>query len=709
MILHSKQHEVIYIDPSISTAGDGSTPATALNTFPTDANAWPEYVVFVIRRTEENKYANVPKISPVSKSVAILGMPKSSDNLFMSMPEEARTAWGNDSSEWAYILSYKTDSSYQLQLNQCRYFEMHHICYMEKKENEWRYPGIVVRDSTYGASANITNCWFRSEIDWIKTRPTSITNIYSGGHWLWLNEGSGYNNFGYKFFMKDCRIDHHTYVGYPGIQCGRTEYIEIKNVDINVVQRTNGRVVFECIGDDNKAPIFNIENVHAKYFYSKQNDRYFPTIFNFEYTLYGTLKNCSYKKNETQYWTPYSNYVMFNSFFYVRVTSAGSLFKDIVIEYPDIKGSGSYGLDIIARDQYPPQLGQYTKLENITITCCQGDPLYIDASDNGDREGLYNPVDNYYGNDQSSYHLVRCFEESESNYKDVSTEFLLKNIVINAPRGRALAAEYALIDMKSNDVYGACNFKYSMGKIGSINSWYPCRGFCDEGSNLIHIGSMVFNRQNPTYEYRGQEAIVPSYRSNILVTDCNIECLPNTPSESTQYRCSYVCTNNNSFSGKGNYFVRNSRSFCRTWSVAREGSHAGCSLKLSNESGGGDWNHPLLIGGLPFKGVSKVIPAAGKHTAKIYATTYGYNDPSMIMEKLRIKLTKADGSVLTTADGNWTLDESTVWNNIEAGTAFMFELPFTTDEANEEVEFEFAFSWDMIGGATYLDPHPVIE
>ena len=708
MILHSKQHEVVYIDPSIASAGDGSTPATALSAFPTDASTWPEYVAFIIRRTAEETRATFTKISPSSKSVAIIGMPKSTDELYTSMPEEAKAAWGSDSSEWAHIYAH-TDNNrdYFLRLNQCMFFEMHHISYMTRKTGDGSRPFIIARNSTYGCSANVTNCWFRTDVDWVSTG-TRPSDSRDGGHWLWLNEGDGYGNFGYKFHMENCRVDHYSRYSGAAIQCGRTDYIELKNIDVNVIQSDGSRVVFTCIGDDNKAPIFNIENVHTKYFYSDQNDRIFPTTMNLEYTSYGTIKNCSYKKNDTQHWTPRSNQVAFDNFINARVTSAGSVFQDITIEYPDIKGSSAHGITVISRDYYPPQLGQYTKLENINITCCQGNPVYTDYYDNADREGMYHSNNDYY-HDQEPYHLVRVYEERESSYKDVSTEFLLKNLNINAPRGKAIRASYSLVDMKSNDVYGACYFEYSMGKIGSINSWYPCRAFCDAGSNLIHIGNMVFNRQNPSYEYRGQEAIVPSYRSNILVTDCNIEYMPNTPNEGTQYRCSYVCTNNNSFGGQGNYFVRNSRSFCRTWSVAREGSHAGCSLKLFNESGGGDWNHPLLIGGLPFKGISKIIASAGSHVATIYVTTYGYNDPSMIMDKLRIKMTKADGTVLTTADGTWSEDTTTVWNNIEAGTAYKFELPFTTAEANEEVEFEFAFSWDMIGGATYLDPHPVIE
>ena len=701
MILHSRDHKVIYIDPTNANPVDGNSPSGALNTFPTE---WEDNVVFIIRRTNPDKYVTLPNAVINSTSVVFMGMPKTGDKLYDSVPAEAQTAWGADTADWANVYANRTEHVDVLKLDSCMFFDMYGVRLYDKCTQDGDYALIRARNRNYGCSCNIVGNWVCTVEDWVTTG-TKPANYREGGHWLSINRRDNYYRYGYKILFKDNRIDQYGRRAGSGIAFGYCENLEIKNIEINVTQCETNSSVMSTDASNSKAPIIDIENVHARYYYC-DNDVYFPTIIGLSYSQYCTIKNCSYKKATTQHWAPSGNNVVFNSFISTTVLSAGSVISDIVIEYPDVRGMGSYGIDIVAGDYNSAQVGQYTKLEDITITCCEGEPICNEYLVSSDNHGAYN--EDYYG-DGESYHLIRCnlTGEGSVSYRDVSFEFLLKNIVITAPRGRAIFARYALLDMKANDIQGGCYFTTSMGKIGRIESWYPGYGFRDGGSNLIHISQMVFNRFNPKYEYTGQCAIIPSYNSNILVTDCNIEYMPNTINEDSIRACSYVCTNNNSHNGQGNYFVRNQKSFCRTWSVAREGSESGCSLKLYNESGSSDIDFPLMVGGLPFKGIAKTV-TAGSHVARIYATTYGYNDASMIMDKLRVKLTFADKSSITSFDGKWTEDTTTVWNNIEAGKAYVLEIPFTVDE-DQEIEFEYSFSWDMIGGATYLDPHPVIE
>ena len=44
---------VVYVDPSNSSSGDGSTPANALNALPTTAAAFADNTCYLIRRTAE--------------------------------------------------------------------------------------------------------------------------------------------------------------------------------------------------------------------------------------------------------------------------------------------------------------------------------------------------------------------------------------------------------------------------------------------------------------------------------------------------------------------------------------------------------------------------------------------------------------------------------------------------------------------------------
>jgi hypothetical protein len=117
----------------------------------------------------------------------------------------------------------------------------------------------------------------------------------------------------------------------------------------------------------------------------------------------------------------------------------------------------------------------------------------------------------------------------------------------------------------------------------------------------------------------------------------------------------------------------------------------------------------LLIGGLPFKGVTKHVPAAGKYTATIYATTSGYNDPSQIVDHLNVRML-ADNKFMCSDVGVWSEDTESTWENIDGTSvkAFKLVIPFEVTE-EQDVEFEYSFSWYMVGGATFLDPHPIIE
>lgn len=709
MILHSNEYEVRYIDPAILTSGDGLTPKTAYKDFPTTASEYPDHVAFIVRRTSDNVATSLPEnLSINSLSLAIIGMPKSTDAIYDIIPQEAKTAWGNDGGDYGYIIHDVNDRNVcGIIADNCKAFDMRYIALMDNNSAYCSEKAIQVRNSTYGCNATIDHCWFRALTDWVGTGEQP-SHIYYGGKYLSINAGdrNSYNRFGHRVIFTNNRIDVWSSVTTEAIYMCFTEHIEIRNVEINCVQTdvSNSLIHIGNSGYDEKAPIAFVDNVHAKYYYLNHRGDYFRTVVEFGRCLYCTIQNCSYEKSDTQYWTPYSNRVRFNSFIHVILLSSGSVIKNINIDYSDVRGEYQYGVDIEYNQRYNPedaQYGQYTKLEDITVTCCSDTPVYNDGHNDRNYENTYNEKGSH------EYHLVRARMSNDQD-RVVSTDFLIKNLKINAPFGRALYATHSLIDMKTMDIYGSISVTNCMGKIGSVNTWYP--GYCvaDNGGNLLHINTIECNRFNESFPYTGQHAIIPSYRSNILVTDCNIEMMPNTVNTESQRNCSYICTNNNSHITTGNYFVRNQRSFCRTWSVNRVGSYGGCSLKLSNESGGSDWNYPLLVGGLPFKGVTKTCESAGNYIAKIYATTYGYNDPSMISDMLKVRITKEDKSIVTSYDGNWSRDETSVWENIEAGTAYVLEIPFTVDKA-QDIEFEFAFSWDMIGGATYLDPHPVIE
>ncbi|MBQ3807381.1 MAG: hypothetical protein II840_05440, partial [Kiritimatiellae bacterium] len=104
---------VVYVDPSKSSSGDGSTPANALNALPSTAAAFADNTCYLIRRTAEAKAAVIPNGTNSSvKNLLLLGMPNASDELYELMPSEAKSAWGGDSAEYANIQSTAASGSF---------------------------------------------------------------------------------------------------------------------------------------------------------------------------------------------------------------------------------------------------------------------------------------------------------------------------------------------------------------------------------------------------------------------------------------------------------------------------------------------------------------------------------------------------------------------------------------------------------------------
>lgn len=101
------EYNIVYIDPTIGTAGNGSTPATALSTFP---NPLVNNTCYVIRRTTKENYAELVNMTNANlNNLIIMGMPKSrfSDE-YALLPQEVKDAWGSDTETYANVLANKT-------------------------------------------------------------------------------------------------------------------------------------------------------------------------------------------------------------------------------------------------------------------------------------------------------------------------------------------------------------------------------------------------------------------------------------------------------------------------------------------------------------------------------------------------------------------------------------------------------------------------
>lgn len=695
MLIHSLEHEFVYIDPSKQAVeGDGSSPSSPLYNMPTSLTG---NKIYLVRRSAPDRICTVSNGTSADSSVeslVIWGMPTESDSHWDMVPDEAKEAWGEDTDTTAWVQFTANSSRHCMRANYARNIDLRSFTFMSlNRTDTGAYYCLYAGSSSTICNMHAEKVHFRdATADFtVGTQPHS----YSGGQYINIAT----EQYAHLVELIDCRVDHWSGYGH-GLYLGRQHNVVIKGCDINISQAHNNyRTIYWCDEDYYQAPMVTIKDCNVRLYMSKQSDRWTPYVFYGNATILN-VNNVDYRMATEQYWTPYGNTIYLRPLIQVSIKSPGSVIENITCDFSNHISGLSYSL--ISLDYTPGEsggslaaFGQYTIVRNINITMARTPQYGCGGNDNGGY--VWNTSEYECG-------MLRLYSENYS--RGSSSDYLLQDIHISAPRGIGMYCHNALLDMKSCDIEGSIRLCRCTGKIGAISTWYPGYAVCDDGGNLLYIKSITCNRNNPSWEYNGQYAVVPSYRSNILCGTTNVLYMP--PSHmSTSYtrcRCSYICTNDQI---SGNYTARNSFSDCRTWSVNRVGSTGGCTLKLTNESGQDDTMFPLIIAGEPFKGIA-IQTSAGEHVATFYAALFGYNDFSQIANKLRIKITKPDGTIVTSMSGNWVVDTESVWENVEGHTVYRCDVPFLLEESGE-IQVEYQFSWYMQGGVTYLDPYPVIS
>ena len=699
MLIHNAEHTFYYIDPSASSSGDGSSVANAAKTFPADMNT--DNVIYLVRRTSIDTKANFPSLSSnktwsTPKSVVFMGMPKQDDELFAKMPEDARTAWVDADQDYAHVYD-PTTSDYYFYWSNCTNFHMSRVCFLTNRENNTNV--IECGNTSYGTNVLLDHCWFRTVRTDFTVEGASKPSYYCGKQFLCFN--NSLNRTANSAKITNCRIDK--YGNGNAIWLGYIKNIYINNCTFNLLQTDNDSSGIGWYWDDPKwATELRATNLTAHYYYSNVTNRYMPSI------IRGAVKRAlvdtvTIDMGAVQNWSPYQNYYCAyeSGCISLRTMSAGTVVENITATI------GSIGQrDRIVNISYKQEdnddryrmvsRGQYNTVRNVTVTALQN------YADNVCRyESTWNTTPYSYG-----YGCVHVQIEG-AYFRQSANDFLLQNIHVNAPMGNAIYADQAMLDLADCDVVGSVSTRNCVGKIKSINTWYPGYAVDDRGNNTLYIGGITCNKDNPRWEYNSQYSVSIGYHSYMLVGVSNIRCYPATytadfNATSYTYECNYICTNDQM---EGAYFARGIKSKAETWSAYRQGSSSNCSIRLTNEVAD-DRYWPLLVGGVPFKGITQHV-TAGDHTMTFYLTMYGYNDYSEIMNRFFATIELPNGERIFSEEGNWQLDGESVWENLDGYTSYKLTIPFHMEEEGD-ISTSFQWSWYMVGAATFVDPFPTI-
>lgn len=717
MIIHNAEHTFFYIDPNIkqtagSVGGDGSSAANAAMDFPTE---FRDNVVYLIRRSDKGYYARLPIQTTSSNitSLVILGMPKKNEKYWDMMPEDAKAAWEDANVETDYASICKYSENYEQncrtgwELPSCKNITLRNLNIM-KYDTRWNVvedsQWVITAHSSYGCNGDIQRCRFglmipgdegselgnASHLANLEEDVDYNPNYYLCGRFLLLDE----SNWASICTIKDIEIDN--YGRYTTIHCGRKRNIVLENIVCRTRQaedRGEGIIDWSCDDRQWRCPTVHMKNCSYVLYYS-QHDRYMRRFFTgWVERIY--VDGLTASIGQTQNYTPYDGSVAIRPLISVSTRYAGSSIKNVNCNFPDFHGASG---QLIAFDYLHDDANinaslqdQYIEVKDISITMCQGPTAkYSNYSHNDSDANIFN---------SSEHGLVRLRRTGHYD-RLISSDFLVQNLQLKGARSVVAYFDGCILDMQEDDVVGSISLFNCVGKIRSIESWYPGNIVNDRGSCLLYIGKITCNLENTSFLYNKQPSVMVSGRSHILVHEVNGNCWTS-DTWSIDYPHSYICTNDGM---PGNYTCRTGRSKCQTWSAFNNQTDTGCSLKLTNDSGN-DWRWPLRIGADPFKGIIKPV-TAGKYNATFYLALYAYNIRfDEIADRLFIRIKLPDGTYVYSSAGVCEKDTTTVWTNIEGTTNYKFVIPLDIDQ-NGEIEIDFTWSFSMDGGITILDPYP---
>ena len=658
--------------------------------------------------------------------VAIIGMPKQDDPVFEYMPEDARTQWGPDASEYATLAQnfnrYLPDTHF-IRLN-ARDVVIYNL---RIRTNSGRYSdsgyhhgkGFVFANCENFEASKIYSCLIHGDI----LDKTDVT-----GTWFTSDNNEYYAHCPSLFsveYTNTCHIHDCVLINKP--DCYESGhyirlYSRFGNCSIHDIDIHNIPMCNRYDGNDtrwNHNGFFHIESENTYRSLSKVE------VYNIHMYLFGAMIDTRYGKlrqllsGQANLWSVHditieetddanqlsdTVYKRLNRDYMLSLSAfnPGCIVENITCNLPKCKGLQFFNYSIGRRDReydyYFTPKSQWHIIRNIS---------FLGVGEGEDGEGTWGSTDTVVFNIDNQ----QCRENNRVNngINPTCDQLIVQNINIKAyynTNASGFSVCGAMLDMVNNDLQCRACLRKCTGKIGSLKTYSVGGAFTDSsGGNLVYIGSITCNRNNPDSPYTGQQAIEPSWRSQILVGSTNTKFIRDNNFSnsdiSNRNDHMYLCTSDTL---EGNFVARNKPAKAETWSVHRTGGHS-CTLRFVCEVAD-IANYPLRIGDLPFAGIKRTLQK-GINKCTFYMTTFGYNDSTQIKDKMRFRA-KLPSGLYVGSNGEWSEDNETVWNNIELHTSYKYTFYIEMEEEGD-VEFSYQFWWYMLGGYTYLDPFPAVE
>lgn len=676
---------VVYVDPSKTSSGDGTTPGNALNALPSTVASFTDDTCYLIRRTAEAKAAIIPNGTNSSlKNLLLLGMPNANDELYELVPSEAKSAWGGDAAEYANIQSTAASGSFAMP--NANVFLLHRVYLFRDAINADQY----ILKFNYTSSPGIgcfafEHCKFGSR--GIDVDKSSYTEALSSSRL----KGYVYVYYARMLDIRDCTINHCVSGNTQspcGFYCYFADILSVQDVRVHSpvwTDYTTSAYPLYLSGTSQKGVECLIRNVTQSVRMNGSSGTRVPTLMYLQGYIHCSVENISVDMGaELDSAAPSSLSVDYSMMYFGSVYEIA--LKSVSVNLPKVWYAKAPVLEFnrCYSGNYVP--GVVKRIENVSIVL---------ASSGGIGEAC--TYANATTTRESYAAVVMSFSTSDCTMYAKAME--VTGITVKSPRGKALYAEN--VRLTDSEFEGTVILSSVEADIKSIKTWFPGKALYAQNGTHARVRLMEGNPANPDYAYNEDPLVFSTYDNygSVFVDKSNASLAPMATSSSKAQHI-YQAIGCNSEGADGHFAFRCQNALCDTWSVKRTGGGA-AALKLSNNTcPGADM---MVLGRRPFNGMQLTPTTTGRHILRAHIAFKGYASSAELYRHFVVSATVNGKAYYSTLHGRWSDDSNSVWENDSDLAQLVLEMPVDIAEASP-VDVRVYFAWYSSGGFIYLDP-----
>ena len=700
-----------YLDPSATENGDGSSPETPLNAFPTTVEEMGNNTAWIIRRTAEDSSALLPRgATDTIQNILFIGMPKSTDPLWQLMPLISQEAWGADEAEYANIKADTGTDPWGEEgafcLNSGKTFMLHR-CYVFRDATPAYTTIFKFPASDYTAEISIENCKFGYKginID-SDSYVDDVSSIYGCRMYFHANTA-------HVFSMQHCIVNVvNTYNDYymdtpNAINVNNATFFTISDIDVytTTVEYEESYGVGVALNFSNGSwggAYSDYQNLRF-HILPMKNWGYMPMLFYSAVNDYCQIRNIAIMLDTRQLGTGTPTMYCVSQSLFRTHGSREFVIENITVDLPKCwrinSGGRVVSISGFGNSTIP---GHCKSIRNITINMEESEGL------DTERNGNYYDWVKYGTTDLNQYPYYSALEMSfsERSYSEGSWEpVTVSGIEVNHSHGVAVYAYGCQI--RNCNLKGAIKLRRCVADIGTLASYYPGYALFAGEATTLRVGTLTLGKENADVTGGADDSAVGSRYSDssfIYVGTSNGALKSNVGETVTNVWNGYnfICGNE---VDSGHYTCRSVNYLCDTWNARRTNGAPAVWKFTSSANGSGG----MSLGRAPFQGVKLTPTATGLHTLTMHIAAKGISSLDTLNRHVLLQVTvpKADGTsetLFSSTHGQWLDDSDAEWINDSEMEQRKVVIPVNITEIGT-LDIKLHYQLYSAAGYVYIDP-----